>query len=191
MLYFTADEHFGHNNIIKYCNRPFSSVRAMDYFLVEMHNEVVTDKDTVIHVGDFTLIKDFDRIMDNYISKLNGKYHIFVKGSHDYWMNSDLCELTDWGYTRYSKYIDAGSMYEFKCLKFHVTACHYAMRVWPRAHYNSWQIYGHSHGNLPPVGKQWDVGVDNNDFRPVSEVQLKDIMDNQPDNFNLVNKRHV
>jgi calcineurin-like phosphoesterase family protein len=62
------------------------------------------------------------------------------------------------------------------------------MRVWPRSHYNSWQLYGHSHGRLEPVGKQWDVGVDNNNFYPVSFDQLVEIMKNRPDNFNLVKK---
>jgi calcineurin-like phosphoesterase family protein len=70
----------------------------------------------------------------------------------------------------------------------YVVACHYAMRVWPRSHYNSYLCYGHSHGQLAPQGKQWDVGVDNNDFYPVSFQKLKVIMENQPDNFNLVRK---
>ena len=63
------------------------------------------------------------------------------------------------------------------------------MRVWARSHYNSWQVYGHSHGNLPSVGKQWDVGVDNNDYHPVSENQLRTIMEKQPDNFNLIKRK--
>jgi hypothetical protein len=41
---------------------------------------------------------------------------------------------------------------------------------------------------LPPIGKQWDVGVDNNDFYPVSLPQLKEIMKTREDNFNLVKK---
>jgi calcineurin-like phosphoesterase family protein len=44
------------------------------------------------------------------------------------------------------------------------------MRVWPRSHHNSWQLYGHSHGKLLPIGKQWDIGVDNNDFYPERPV---------------------
>ena len=55
MYFFTADEHYGHTNIIKYCRRPFSTVQDMDRELVRRHNEVVKDSDTVIHAGDFTL----------------------------------------------------------------------------------------------------------------------------------------
>ena len=49
------------------------------------------------------------------------------------------------------------------------------------SHYGAWQIYGHSYGHLPPIGKQWDVGVDNNEFRPVSFDELKAIMAPVPD----------
>ena len=46
--------------------------------------------------------------------------------------------------------------------------CHYAMRVWNRAHHGAWHLYGHSHGKLPeaPTTLSMDVGVDNHDFRP-------------------------
>jgi calcineurin-like phosphoesterase family protein len=64
----------------------------------------------------------------------------------------------------------------------------YAMRVWPRSHYNSWQLFGHSHGKLEPKGKQHDIGVDNNKYSPVSFPEIRNIMASQPDNFNLVSQ---
>jgi len=67
-----------------------------------------------------------------------------------------------------------------------VVVCHYAMRVWPKSHYNSWQLYGHSHGRLGGIGKQYDIGVDNNNFYPVSFNEICEIMQNKPDNSNLV-----
>jgi len=147
MYYFTADEHYGHINILKYCNRQFKDVSRMDNELIKNHNSLVKENDTVFHLGDFTL-KNAE-IADQYISRLNGK-HIFLKGSHDNW-NKDLPYIL-----------------EFKDGDTHIVMCHYAMRVWPRAHYGSIQLYGHSHGKLEPIGKQYDVGVDNNDYRPVS-----------------------
>jgi calcineurin-like phosphoesterase family protein len=62
------------------------------------------------------------------------------------------------------------------------------MRTWHRSHYNAWLLYGHSHGRLPPIGKSWDVGVDNNNFTPISFEQVKDIMKARPDNPNLVKR---
>jgi calcineurin-like phosphoesterase family protein len=82
-FFFTADEHYGHANIIRYCNRPFTSVDQMDAEIIQRHNEIVGLKDVVIHAGDFTLSKKPPA--ENYIRQLNGT-HIFLKGSHDYWL---------------------------------------------------------------------------------------------------------
>ena len=54
-IWVTSDTHFGHANIIKYCNRPFPDPAIMDKAIIDRHNEVVKPEDTVIHIGDFTL----------------------------------------------------------------------------------------------------------------------------------------
>jgi calcineurin-like phosphoesterase family protein len=51
-------------------------------------------------------------------------------------------------------------------------------------------LYGHSHGKLPPIGKSWDIGVDNNDFSPISFKEMEKIMEERPDNPNLVKWRN-
>lgn len=150
MYFFTADEHYDHKNIIKYCKRPFSTVEEMNTELIINHNSVVNKKDTVVHVGDFTL----NKIATNYICQLNGT-HIFIKGSHDYWLKNNNIQV-----------------WEKKIENYYIVACHYAMRVWPRSHYNSIQVCGHSHGNLSPFKNQYDVGVDNNNFYPISFKEL-------------------
>ncbi|MFX1453285.1 MAG: hypothetical protein ACFFCM_20795, partial [Promethearchaeota archaeon] len=78
------------------------------------------------------------------------------------------------------------SLMDITIEEYNVTLCHYAMRVWNKSHFNAWQLYGHSHGNLSPLGKQYDVGVDNNDFKPVSLENLIKIMENKPNNFNYI-----
>ena len=173
--FFTADEHYNHKNIIKYCNRPFESIEEMNTTIVERHNEIVGYSDLVIHAGDFTLDKDW-KIAQMFYKRLNGR-HIFLKGSHDYWLNS-----------RYGREYNPGEIWERTVNGVYIVICHYAMRVWARSHYNSWMLYGHSHGTLEPIGKQHDVGVDNNNFYPVSFEQLKTIMANRPDNPNLVKR---
>ena len=165
-FYFTADEHYGHANIIKYCHRPFESVKEMDEEIIRKHNEVVGEEDTVFHLGDFTLKRG--EMVKSYIRRLNGN-HIFVRGSHDYWMGDGYSEII-----------------EKKINDIYIVMCHYAMRVWSKSHYNSWQLYGHSHGGLKEVGKQLDVGVDTNDFYPYSFEDIKEIMDIKPNNFNLI-----
>lgn len=165
MWYFTADEHYGHSSILRLCQRPFRDVDAMDAELIERHNSQVRAGDIVVHAGDFTLQRKA-RARD-YIRKLNGE-HIFVRGSHDRWL-ANAHEIREQ---------DISGQY--------VVVCHYAMRVWSRSHDNSWLLYGHSHGRLAPVGKQWDVGVDNNDFFPVSFEKVCEIMRSRPDNPNRV-----
>ena len=169
MYFFTADEHYGHANIIKYCQRPFDSVAEMDAEIIRRHNEVVGVDDMVVHAGDFTLVSS--GAAQRYVARLTGQ-HIFLRGSHDRWLPAPPVDI--WEKTIEGEYL---------------VVCHYAMRVWARSHYNSWQLFGHSHGKLAPVGKQWDVGVDNNDFYPVSFEQLRALMEKRPDNFNLVKAR--
>ena len=89
-FFFTADEHYGHANIIRYCDRPFASVEEMDAEIIQRNNELVGPKDVVIHAGDFTLAKK--TIAENYIKLLNGT-HIFLKGSHDYWLKKSATYL--------------------------------------------------------------------------------------------------
>jgi len=165
MYYFTSDEHYGHSNIIKYCDRPFKNVEEMNNEIIKRHNEVVKDNDIVIHGGDFTLADA--EVAKKYIKRLKGN-HIFLMGSHDKW-------LKDRKYI-WKKTIEGQFIF----------ICHYAMRVWERSHYNSWNLFGHSHGKLESQGKQHDIGVDNNNFYPISFYNLRDIMKLKPDNFNLV-----
>jgi len=168
MWFFTADQHFGHANIRTYCARPFASTQEMDEEIIKRHNEVVREDDTVIHAGDTTLKKSYQETM-KYVSQLNGT-NIFLIGSHDSWLKGSNHPYI------WEKMIEG----------VYIVVCHYAMRVWPRSHYGSWQLYGHSHGKLQPVGKQYDIGVDNNNFYPVSFEQLKEIMRDKSDNFNMV-----
>ncbi len=170
MFWFTADEHYGHERIIGYTDRPFQSVEEMDETLILNHNSRVNNGDTVVHAGDFTLIKDREKVYRKYINRLNGK-HIFLKGSHDYWLDNKALRI-----------------WEKKFKQAFVVVCHYNMRTWHRSHYNSFQLYGHSHGKLAPIGKQHDIGVDNNEFYPVSWTAIVHIMRKRPDNPNLIRR---
>lgn len=81
-IFIISDTHFGHENIIRYCNRPFHSVEEMDDVLIKNWNAVVTNQDTIIHLGDFSLGKK-ERCVE-ILQKLNGK-KILIKGNHDNW----------------------------------------------------------------------------------------------------------
>lgn len=150
MYFWTADEHYGHTNIIKYCKRPFETINEMDDILIENFNSKVTKNDHTIHCGDLTF-----KYPEKYIRQLNGS-HTFLKGNHDKWANKTYHEMD-------VRTIEGQT----------IVSMHYAMRIWPQSHYGSWQCYAHSHGKLPPIGLQWDVGVDNNYYYPLSFEELK------------------
>jgi len=79
MIFLTSDEHYYHSNIIKYCNRPYSSLFEMHKDLIDRHNSFVSDNDTVYHLGDFSFNH---KKITNILNHLNGT-HILICGNHD------------------------------------------------------------------------------------------------------------
>lgn len=80
MLFIISDTHFGHANIIKYCNRPFRDSAEMDAVMIERWNRVVGRDDDVLHLGDFAF-KGTKNLKET-VAKLNGNKFI-VRGNHD------------------------------------------------------------------------------------------------------------
>jgi calcineurin-like phosphoesterase family protein len=80
MDFFTSDTHFGHVNVIQYCNRPFASIEAMNDGLTERWNARVGTEDTVYHLGDFALGQKV--LWPEYRKRLNGRI-VFIEGNHD------------------------------------------------------------------------------------------------------------
>jgi calcineurin-like phosphoesterase family protein len=87
-IWFTSDTHFGHANIIKYCNRPFKSLEEMNRRLIHNWNQRVKEDDMVFHLGDFCFRNTSDKgegIKVNavdWMKKLNGNI-VLIKGNHD------------------------------------------------------------------------------------------------------------
>ncbi len=88
MIFFTSDTHFGHENIIKYCNRPFKSLEHMNETLIKNWNERVKPTDTVIFAGDFCFTNTHNHEEGTrtkpiwYKDQLNGE-KVFIEGNHD------------------------------------------------------------------------------------------------------------
>jgi len=80
MTYFTADQHFGHANIIKLCNRPFSDVQEMDEALITNWNRRVTNGDTIYIIGDLFFRNSVPA--EEYLKRLKGRKHLIL-GNHD------------------------------------------------------------------------------------------------------------
>lgn len=80
MIWFTSDTHFGHKNVIAYCNRPFKDVDHMNLELTRRWNERVEPDDTVYHLGDFAMGPTAKH--PEIIKNLHG-YKILIAGNHD------------------------------------------------------------------------------------------------------------
>ena len=80
MIYFISDTHFNHLNIIKYCNRPFNNVEEMNEAIIKNWNNIVSNEDTIYHLGDFALGTK-ESIID-IVNRLNGKKYL-IRGNHD------------------------------------------------------------------------------------------------------------
>ena len=184
-MYFTADTHFKHGNIIKYCNRPFSSVEEMDETIIENWNKVIKPDDIVYHLGDFMFARGFDATnqIRRYASRLNGKIHLLL-GNHDMKLIKNLYD---------SKAFESiHKLLEIRHQNQKITLCHYAMRVWNCAHHGAWQLYGHSHSTLPDIGGlQIDVGVDCFNFTPIHFDEIKAIMNKRNPFIQHSNDHHM
>jgi calcineurin-like phosphoesterase family protein len=167
--FFTSDTHFGHGNIIKYCNRPFKTSYEMDTAIVERWNTIVMPGDTVYHLGDFAFGRD---ATSEYISKLakklSGDIHL-IHGNHE-----KIAKSMKWFFKSMKDYD------EIEVQGQRIVLFHYGLRTWHHDLRGTWHLYGHSHGGLAPYGKSTDVGVDSWNFTPVSFEQLKEYMDMRP-----------
>lgn len=157
-VYFTSDTHFGHEGIIRHCHRTFPSVEAMDDAIVTAWNARIGPRDTVWHLGDFTLAGA--DAAEGYLSRLNGQIHL-IWGNHD---RNSVRSLARWVSSEYAREINLDGH--------RITLCHYAMRVWNQCGRGALMLHGHSHGNLPGTSQSLDVGVDAWDFRPVTLPEI-------------------
>ena len=160
--FFTADTHFGHANIIKYCNRPYSSAQEMDEALIKNWNDKIKSGDIVYHLGDFSFGD-----AGKYVSRLNGAIY-YVRGNHDR-------PLENYLRVRQMNFPDVRAI---KVGNQALFLSHYAHRVWPKSHRGTWHLYGHSHGTLPddPNSNSFDCGVDCHNYAPLEFEEVKLIM---------------
>lgn len=176
--FWTSDTHFGHANIIKYCDRPFSSVEEMDENLITNWNSVVKKSDIIYHLGDFTFYKDPKKI-DNILKRLNGR-KILIRGNHDQQLKDDLLKHFEEIHQLHEIQIN-DSMNNKR-----VVMCHYPLREWNLFHRGSFMLYGHVHGKLNEnKDLMCDVGVDSWNYFPASWEDIKLHMKSKDNNLNL------
>ena len=186
-VFFTSDTHFYHDNIINFCGRPFKNVEVMNETLIANWNSVVGPDDIVFHLGDFCLGGSAE--WTNILNRLNGKIYLIV-GNHD------IKNLRQGYYSRF-EHIAMQMHIEVGKQKIYLNHCPFL--CYGGAYRDTWQLFGHVHTSKQNTGidaprlhmlfpTQYDVGVDNNNFTPVSFEQVKRIIERQVEQFEKIRK---
>lgn len=183
--FLTADLHFNHANIIKFCNRPFANTEEMNRTLIERWNARVNPRDTVKILGDFGFLTDQKAL--EIFEALNGSKELII-GNHDLDRKGKLLQSLarlPWAKppTHYAEIKHSGHR---------IILTHYAGLTWSGSHHGSFQAYGHSHGTLPSLPGSIDVGVDAQNYAPISVEefisQAKQSLREAPDRIAKVKK---
>lgn len=133
MIYYIADLHFCHENVIRLDNRPFDNIEAMNEKLIQNWNQRVTEEDTVYVLGD-AFWKNEEKSI-SILTQLKGHKHL-IRGNHDgvkgklaqYWESiSDYLEINDGGKL--------------------VVLSHYPMPFYNHQHSGAIMLYGHIHNS--------------------------------------------
>jgi calcineurin-like phosphoesterase family protein len=172
-IFVISDTHFGHANIIKYCNRPFADIDEMDEMMIQKWNSVVKPGDKVYHLGD-VYMGDSGRFLKKF-ARLNGKKRLIV-GNHD-----DLKKKLGDTDLRLGDLFEKVSLWriftEFGLMMTHVPL-HESSLVRGKKNDGSpydecVNVHGHIHTNPSPEGPYRCVCVEQIDYTPISIERLR------------------
>ena len=180
-LFFCSDLHMGHYRICKYCHRPFESRSDMDKALIANWNSIVPEDGIVVCCGDFMLPHEIGfKEYWKYMKQLNFSQLILLRGNHD------RIEIGE--YEHNGKKVIVQDFAKVNVEGISIFACHYPMLSYPA----DYQIFGHIHTlsdgtcygidgdvNARLRKTQYDVGVDQNGYKPISYWEWVDIMRNK------------
>jgi len=160
-VFLVGDLHLNHSKIIKYCYRPFKSVRQMNRILVNNWNKTINKNDIVFFLGDLVLGRKRNKIQ-HWLKKLNGNIY-FIRGNHD---RGNLKNI----------------LYFNKCI-IHFKGREFCLIHDPKKeiNWNDWIIHSHTHNNniqmYPFINKRnktVNVGVELTDYKPISLAYIID-----------------
>ena len=189
--WWTSDHHFGHANIIKYCNRPFVDVDEMNNVMVDRWNDCVVDSDEVWVLGDL-ILGPLTAILGAHVARLKGR-KILVPGNHDScWQGQKR------GARQRLAYYNIGGIHSIVDNPKPVTLAGETVLInhfpydpeiperpvqfaqWRPANEGGWLLCGHIHERWRQEGKQINVGVDAWGFAPVNDDALIKMVESGP-----------
>jgi len=139
----------------------------MDNVILDNVNNCVSASDTLYFLGDFAFKVGSGKLKE-YRERINCKNIHLILGNHDQKSKNQLRGL----------FTSVSNLKRIRIEKQDIILCHYAMKVWDKSHWGSYQLFGHSHNGLPddPNQLQTDVGVDTNNFMPYPFEEIKEKM---------------
>ena len=163
-IWFTADLHIGHKNILKHQPNRIThmnlasenDIEKHDKWLINYWNRTVKRNDIVYICGDF--IMGNKQFTEKVLKQLVGNKHLIL-GNHDRnWIDLNRY-FQSVSFIKELKFKPEN--YPFLKETFELTLQHYAMLIWDKKHYGSCQVMGHSHGSLDKYNEsQNDLRVD-------------------------------
>lgn len=137
-IYFIADTHFGHENVLAFDNRRFKDIEEHDKTLIENWNNAVGMDDEVFILGDISWHNATKTI--EIVKSLNGIKHLIV-GNHDKKIlrNRELQAL----FVEIAEYKEL-SLPDGKG----IVLCHYPIPCFNNHYYGWYHLYGHVHSSF-------------------------------------------
>ena len=177
-VFFTADTHFGHKNVIAFCNRPYADVNEMDEDLILKWNETVGVEDVIYHLGDFAFMDKIRTAAT--IQRLNGR-KVLVMGNHDirsraFYLESGFAFVYKLKYGESQPYWTENEEVGFRMAHFPFKDAmgeyddrdYLTERAPTRGEYDVPLVHGHVHAAWKVKPGLVNVGVDVWDLKPVS-----------------------
>lgn len=172
MIYFTSDLHLGHTSILHLQNRPFADIEEMNDAIIHNINDRARADDQLYILGDIS-----HRVPAETANALIRRIHCrkyLILGNHDVAGSPPQCiydtSLFQW----------VGNYLQMNVDGLELVMMHYPMLSWPKTTSGSVMLHGHIHSrpeyneeNHKAGIRRYDVGVDANDYRPVSFDEIR------------------
>ncbi len=191
MNYYYSDTHFNHENIIKYCGRPFANATEMnDHMFAALEASPIGKDDTLYFLGDFSsrnfqvVSETANKYIDILVKKQVAKLHIIL-GNHDHVFEHYL-EAKRRENPGLAIHVD--NMLVVKNDLYPVVLCHYPIESWNNMHHGFLHFFGHVHAKAHNVAVQhvdhhskellfkrenrYHVGVDEIGYAPLTMRQI-------------------
>lgn len=203
-IFFVSDTHYHHTNLVlgtskwddKSGCRPFSTLEEHDNHIVEQINKTVGEYDVLYHLGDWSFggisnifefrkqikCRNIHLILGNHDKHIEDFKLLPLEQRREFFDHYNYNQSSGIGVRNLFRTTAYYDLVYIPGIKFPITICHYAMRTWYANNKGAYNLYGHSHNTLPPIGKQLDVGLDSakvllGEYRPFSLEEIKSIMD--------------